>query len=107
MRYRALDANGDYQIGVPFLVDAPAVAQAILTRLKLWQGEWFLDVTEGTPYLQSILAKSQNPDAYLKQRILSTPNVQSILSYRSNITARAFSVSATVQTIYGPVSVST
>ena len=42
MRYRPLDANGDYTVGIPFLVNSPAcVGQAVLTRLKLFLGEWF------------------------------------------------------------------
>jgi hypothetical protein len=59
MRYRTLDANGDYtfgQNGANFLVNSPAaVGQAVLTRVKLMQGEWFLDQTAGTPYDTEIL----------------------------------------------------
>lgn len=104
MRYRPLDAAGDYTVGLPFLVDSPdAVAQAILTRLKLWSGEWFVDTTDGTPYLDQILGKSGNPDSAIQQRILATPGVTSITAYDSSRdpVTRALSVTATVQTQYG------
>lgn len=110
MRYRQLDPSGDYVIGQPFLVDSPAcVRQAVLTRLKLWQGEWFVDVTDGTPYKQQILGKPNNgnPDAAIKQRILGTPGVSSIVSYSSTFDAasRSFSVQATIQTQFGTAAV--
>lgn len=46
------------------LVNSPeAVAQAIKTRFLLWYGQWFLDTTEGTPWIQSVLGK-QRPETY-------------------------------------------
>lgn len=110
MQYRQLDANGDYTLGLPFLANSPqCVAQAVSTRLKLWQGEWFLDVTDGTPWLQSILGRSQNPDAYIKQRILGTPGVTAITAYSSTYVGatRKLTVSCTLSTLYGPVAFET
>jgi len=111
MRYRPLSALGDYTVGVPFLVNSSAcVAQALLTRLKLWQGEWFVDVTDGTPYLQQVLGErpGKNPDAAIKNRILGTPGVTGINSYSSQFdgATRTFTVTANVQTQYGAASVS-
>lgn len=113
MRYRQLDANGDYVLGGTsvFLVNSPeAVAQAVLTRLNLWLGEWFINTTDGTPWLTEILGKIQNgknPDAAIKQRILGTQGVQEITNYSStyNGNARTFSVTATLSTIYGAVTI--
>ncbi len=112
MRYRQLDANGDYVLGQPFLQNTPAtVAQAVLTRLNLWQGEWFLDTSDGTPYNQQVLGKRNgtNPDAAIKQRILGTPEVTAITSYQSayNGATRALVVSATLTTSYGTTAVQT
>lgn len=106
MRYRPLDSNGDYTIGQNFLVNSPAaVAQAIKTRLLLWVGEWFLDTSEGTPWPTQVLGPraNTNPDAVIKQRILGTPGVTSIINYSSNFNGgnRTLTVSATVQTQYG------
>lgn len=113
MRYRKLDANGDYVIGTgsDFYVDQPeAVAQAVLTRLSLWTGDWFLDSTEGTPYRGDVMGKYNqiSHDAAIKQRILQTPGVDSILSYSSSFdgNTRALSVSATIDTIYGQATIS-
>lgn len=112
MRYRQLDANGDYTIGLPFYTNVPqTVAQAVQTRLKLWAGEWFMDATDGTPYNQSVLGKQigKNPDVTIKQRILGTPGVTGIVSYQSGYVGntRALSVSATINTLYGQIVVQT
>lgn len=111
MKYRPLDSTGDYTVARPFLSDAPVcVAQAILTRLKLWVGEFFVDVTDGTPYETEILGPrgGTNPDAAIQQRILGTPHVLSITSYESSFDSltRALTVNATVLTDYGPVTIS-
>ena len=109
MIYRAQDINNDYTFGSGinnFLQNTPdAVAQAVQTRLKLWSGEWFLDVTEGTPYLSGILGKYTNDtvDQLIKQRILETQGVKSILDYQGvyNGDNRSYTVSATIDTVYG------
>lgn len=109
MRYRALDENGDYSFGngsANFLVDSPdAVAQLVLTRLKLWTGEWFLDTTEGTPYKTQVLGKGTNAtrDIAIQERILDTQGVKGIVDYASIVdpSTRAFTVAATIDTIYG------
>ena len=105
MRVRPLSPTGDYQIGVPFYTNcSQAVEQAIYTRLRLWLGEWFVDVTDGTPYLTGVLGEryAKNPDAAIKARILGTPGVESLTAYSSTFdgTSRTLTVNATVQTIY-------
>lgn len=113
MRYRPLSATGDFTIGQRWLINNPqAVAQAILTRLKLWLGEWFIDTTDGTPYFTQVLGEryAKNPDAAIKRRILGTPGVTSIVTYSSsfNGATRVFTVNATVQTQFSvtPVPIS-
>jgi hypothetical protein len=78
MRYRREDADGDYTFGSgddTWLINSPeAVAQAVKTRFELWYGQWFLDTTEGTPWIQSVLGK-QKPETYnlaIRKRILET-----------------------------------
>lgn len=109
MRYRREDVSGDYTFGSgddTWLTNSPdAVAQAIKTRFLLWYGQWFLDTTSGTPWIQSVLGK-QKPDIYnmaIRQRILDTPGVSSISSFDTVVdtTTRRVSFTATVVTIYG------
>jgi len=112
MRYRKLDANGDYSFGqgmANFYVDSPqAVAQAVETRLRLQTGEWFLDSTEGTPYQSEVLGTgtAATRDAAIQLRIAETQGFKELLSYSSNVDGRKFSVEATIDTIYGETSVS-
>lgn len=115
MRVRKQDANGDYTFGQGqanfFINSAEGVGQRIVTRLLLWEGEWFLDQTAGTPYTQEILGYGQTSlrDAAIKAVILGTPGVTSIESYNSvvNPANRSFTVQATVMTQFStnPVNV--
>lgn len=115
MRVRKQDANGDYVWGnqqSDFWINAPdGVAQAIQTRLALFVGEWFLDVTDGTPWTTQVLDKytKDQYDAAIQDRILGTPGVIQITNYSSsvNTTTRALTVSATVNTQYGTATLST
>lgn len=108
MRYRALSASNDYVFGQgvgEFLVNTPqAVAQAVATRLRLAQGEWWLDKTEGTPYSTQILG-FQTQDLYdqaIKERILDTRDVILIESYSSFLDQdRALSIDCRLNTVYG------
>lgn len=111
MRYRKLDEDNDYSFGTGvnnFHINTPeTVAQAILTRLQLWMGEWFADTSDGTGWNQSILGKQSNNlyELTLRQRVLETPGVQSIEEFQSSLNSetRKLSVSMTVNTIYGSI----
>jgi hypothetical protein len=112
MKYRKLDDLGDYTLGTggDFYVNSPeAVAQAILTRLRLYRGEWFIDTKEGTPWFQDVLGKytQRTYDAVVRLRILRTQGVRAILSFTSvyDGAARTLVQSSTVDTIYGTTSV--
>lgn len=111
MRQRAFTANGDYSFGtaLPFLANTPlCVAQAIMTRLRLRTGEWFLNLADGTNYDGQILGfgTSQTRDLAIRTRILGTVGVLQINQYISILNKdRAFSVIATVDTIYGSVTI--
>lgn len=109
MRYRKQSIDGDYTFGsglLNFYIDTPeGVAQSVQTRILLWLGEWFLDIDEGTPFMQGILGKhsKSTADATLQDRILTTDGMVSIDDYESVIDpeTRKFRVTGKLNTIYG------
>ena len=113
MRYRRLDDEGDYCLGTgaDWLSNTPeAVAQAVMTRLRLHAGDWFTDTEDGTPWRTEVLGKYtlSTYDAVIKSRILDTPGVIGIEGYTSefNGQTRRLTVSATVTTEYGSATAS-
>jgi hypothetical protein len=115
MRVRALDENGDMTFGRGsgnFLANTPAaVAQCIVTRLGLIQGEWYLDKTAGTPWSTKVMGAGTAPtrDIAIKQAVLGTPGMVSIDAYSSILDpiTRKFTVTMDVTTQYGATTVST
>ncbi len=113
MLYRKLTGDDDYVFGnglLDFYKDTPeAVGQSIKTRLLLWLGEWFLNIDEGTPYMQGVIGKKEKvtADATIQQRILSTDGVINIETYSSSIASnnRIMLIEATVNTDFGVTSV--
>lgn len=114
MRYRKLDPNNDYSFGngqLDFWINVPqAVGQAVETGLMLWLGEWFLDTTQGTPYIQGVLGKQTQAvaDGTIQNQVLNnTQGVVDISSYASQLDTptREMSVQLSVDTIYGPTEV--
>lgn len=112
---RRLDLNHDMTFGAGlanFCVDAEATAQNVRTRLELLQGEWFLDVSAGIPYLDNqyvTKAITDKPadlaftEAAIQQEILDTDGVSAITSFESEFDAdtRVFDAQATIQTEFG------
>jgi hypothetical protein len=111
MRYRKLDENGDMIFGhgtSDYYVDNwQLVLQAIVTRLRLWKGEWYLSLEDGTPWEQEILGKTTKflRDSALQEIILNTYGVTELLYFYSwfDREKRFFLVTFKAQTIYGIV----
>lgn len=109
MRYRALSPEGDYLFGpaTPWYVNSPqAVAQAIQTRLRLIRGTWFLDDRVGFD-LDLILGYGTQVtrDQEVRRVIAETEGVSEITQYSSSVVDREFRVEATVETIYGTITI--
>lgn len=110
--YRKLDENNDPLWGqgqANFLSDLEATAQAILTRVRLFQGEWWANLLDGTPMWQSIMGASAS-DANRKaitqlivQRISETPFVLELLNLTTSFepTTRKYNFSVVVKTQFG------
>ncbi|ANI83283.1 hypothetical protein [Kosakonia oryzae] len=73
--------------GDHFAVGKEATRQGIIRRLRLFLREYFLDSTEGTPWFQNILGKTQADiaAASIKQRILTAPGVIGISQFEFDI----------------------
>lgn len=100
-----------------FISDLAAVVQIINTRLRLFQGEWFLDLSDGLPMFRinpatgAILGASGNINSIqtivdlISSRISQSPYVTAITSVNASYLNRKLSYSAVVQTTFGTVTV--
>lgn len=83
-----------------------AIAQRVKQRLLLFLGEWFLDETEGVPYLQRVLTKGENQDAIRQlfiREVAETEGIEEIeqLDFTVNNESRIGSVSFIATTTTG------
>lgn len=83
-------------------------AQRLRARLKFWRAEWFLDLTKGTPYRETIFAVGVTAEARaaaIKREILTTPGVEVLLSYDQSIdnVTRKMTVSFSVKSTDGEI----
>jgi len=110
MRYRKLGANNEPYMGrgkQDYISDAEAVGQAVITRLKLFRGEWWDDETIGIPLWQTMLGivgtKKASIDRILQDTILATQGVRRIIEMdsRFNSETRGYDFYCAIDTIYG------
>lgn len=110
MTVRKLDpVTGDIVTsGQQFTNGQDEIAQTIRTRLKLFLGEYFRDITDGTPWFQSILTKRgtlSSKDAIIKRRLRQTEGVTQLIEFTTDydIQSRKYTVNAKVDTPFGIV----
>jgi len=110
--YLFLDADNDLVFDPnAALADQAAVRQAILTRLKLFYGEWWEDTTKGLPVFQSMLGKLASKSAQaaiqsaIQTCILGVPYVTSLSSLSTSFSSGKFTFTATANTSFGAVTV--
>lgn len=109
MTTRRLDSSHDMMFGSglgSFAIGAEEVAQNVMTRLYLLQGEWFLDIEDGIPYLQRIMEKPLDlayAQSIIKSRISSTKGVSGLSKFSAVVdrNIRVLFITASIQTIYG------
>ena len=112
---RALNENWDiYFTGGRSAVaeDTAQIAQAIRVRLQFFLTEWFLDITAGTPWYESVFVKPANIpqiENIIKDRILQTEGVVNLESFDMSYTQlksgeippRTLSITFTYVDIFG------
>lgn len=70
---------------------AARIAQSIRIALRTWLGDWFLDTSQGVPFLEQILAKkakAETVEAILRGQILQVDGVLSIQRFSMQIDNR-------------------
>ena len=89
------------------LIDnAERIGQQIKITLQFWFKEWFLDTTQGIPYLEHICVKNPNLQhirQIFREAIQSVPDVDSVTELTLNVNAkeRILSVTYTANTTAG------
>ena len=65
-----------------------SVSQRLVTRLKTFKGEWFMDNTYGFPYFQEVLGKKINKedvDNIYRREILKERGVKNLTYFKSTL----------------------
>ena len=89
-----------------YVVDQEEIRQALIERLKLFKGEWFLNTSIGVPYFQEIIGKNRNINSIatiFKNVILQTVGVIKLIEFELSLNdkTRELSLSFGVNTISG------
>lgn len=105
MIFRNLDLNHDWTFGKGknnFTIENRAIGLNVKTRILSWIGDCFFAQTEGIDWVNRLGSRNQQGilEADLKNLILQSEGVTGIVSFTSELTARAFSASYTITTIY-------
>lgn len=93
---------------IAMVQDGDEVAQTIQTRISTFQGEYFLNVNYGVPYIQ-VLQSQETVEALniaLKRMIDGTVGVVKIMDFQTtlNSTTRQYNMTAVVNTSYNTTS---
>lgn len=85
-----------------------AVRQRLRQDLRMFLGEWFLDLDYGVPYFQDILVKNPNPqivEGIIKIKILESPGVLELTAFSADINnaSRQLTVDFTVRCFDGEI----
>jgi hypothetical protein len=110
--YLALDANNDPDFNAGnSLTGVNAVAQAILTRLNLFLGEWWENLNLGLPVFQKMLGQLASRKglaamtALVQQNVAGTPYVVQPVTVVTTFNNGALTFQVTANTIFGQVNV--
>ncbi len=107
MTVRKLEQDGDIATsGTQFISGQSEIAQTVATRLKLFTGEYFRNINDGTPWFTDVLGKGHNEvtrDSVIKRRITQTEGVISLFEFSAELDPikRTYSITAGVVTSDG------
>lgn len=105
MIVRALDRCGDISTrGTQYVRDVRAVEELVKMRLRLFLGEYFRNITDGTPWWQDVLGKQPDRslgEQALRSRISMTDGVLNIIRFEVTYEDRTMFVQCDFNTIYG------
>lgn len=84
------------------------IQQHLISRLRSFRQEWFLNLDEGVPYFQEVLKKNPNPkiiDAIFKDVIVNTDGVIELTEFdlKFDTEARKLLVAFTCETLEGEI----
>ena len=109
--------TGDIQISkrnVTVATDTDALSQLCESRLLMFKNDYFLDKTQGIPYISQVFVKTSDKslvDSFFKSVLLDTPDVNSLISFVGDYDGRTrtyhikFEVDTSIGTISGGVEV--
>jgi len=106
-----LDSTGDLDIENYDLVlidELDRIRQQLQIKLRLFLGEWYLDINQGIPYFQDVLEKNPDPvklQSIFKAAIIGVPDVNRLLDFKLEIdgSTRELNLTFKVDTTYGPI----
>lgn len=86
-----------------------ALAQLCESRLLMLKGDYFLDKTQGIPYISQVFVKTNDKslvDSFFKNTLLETEDVNSIVSYSGEYigATRAYKITFEADTTLGLIS---
>ncbi len=106
-----LDEDGDLVVSDDLRLSSglSAVSQSVRIRLQTFMGEWFLDLSLGVPYYQSLLGHRfsvETAQDVFRKEILASRGVSSVtkLEVSFDAAARRMSVYFEADTIHGSLS---
>lgn len=105
-----LDDDGDIVVdpinGITFVSGIDGVAQLVRIALRLFRGEWFLDLDAGVPYLQTILGQKFNAETLREEIVKAVVVVEGVveiteLTIDFDNATREVSVAVALRTQFG------
>ena len=110
MRVRSLDSNGDWSWGngkANYKVDTDFVKQSVVTRIKSFKYDWFLDIDANIDWW-NILGQKNN-EAIIRSQVyktvVETEYVTKInsLEISTDTTTRNATISIDINTVFGEI----